>query len=213
VALSNYTELQAAVADWLHRTDLTSQIQDFITMAESRINRKLRLRVMESDETLSTSIGSRFAAIPNNFVEPIDCQILLPNSTSWQQLHRKLPYEFTVTTTNGTPTYWAVDGTNIAFERPLDVAYNIKLRIIKAFDIATDSTNWLLTNHPDIYLYGALLEAPVHLRDEKRLLVWQERFDRAYQEVAEKEKRSRKRPLNTEPGLYYGGRQTYERWY
>ena len=44
MALSNYTELQASVADFLNRGDLTSVIPDFIKMTESELNRVLRTR-------------------------------------------------------------------------------------------------------------------------------------------------------------------------
>ena len=42
MALSNYTELKASIADFLNRDDLTSVIPDFITLAESQINRDIR---------------------------------------------------------------------------------------------------------------------------------------------------------------------------
>ena len=37
--LSNYTELQASIADTLNRDDLTNQIPDFIRLAEAQLGR------------------------------------------------------------------------------------------------------------------------------------------------------------------------------
>ena len=48
MAISNYTELKTAVANWLDRDDLTDRIPEFIALAESRFNRLLRIRAMES---------------------------------------------------------------------------------------------------------------------------------------------------------------------
>ena len=48
MALTTYTELKASLADWLNRTDLTAAIPDFITLAESQMERQLRLRQMMS---------------------------------------------------------------------------------------------------------------------------------------------------------------------
>ena len=211
MALANYTDLQASVASWLHRSDLTTQIVDFITMAESRLNRQLRLRAMEADETLTTVIDSRSCALPDRFVEPIECEIMLPNGNTWDPLYKSIPEEMSVTTVSGRPCYWTIDGETVAFERPLDQAYNMRLRCFIGFDLASTTTNWLMTNHPDLYLYGTLLEAPIYLRDESRLALWQERFDRALDQVMTKDRRSRRRPLNTEVGLYHNSRRTTQR--
>ena len=70
MAISTYSELQEAVASWLNRSDLTTTIPDFITLAESRLNRTLRLRVMETTTTLSLTASSRTVALPSAFIEP-----------------------------------------------------------------------------------------------------------------------------------------------
>ena len=48
MALINYQDLQSAVGRWLDRDDLVSQIPDFITLAEMKINRQLRVLAMET---------------------------------------------------------------------------------------------------------------------------------------------------------------------
>jgi hypothetical protein len=51
MALSTYTDLQASVVLWALRTgdsEFTAQVPDFITLAEKRMNRRLRLAEMES---------------------------------------------------------------------------------------------------------------------------------------------------------------------
>jgi len=37
-------------------------------------------------------------------------------------------------------------------------------------------TNWLLTDHPDIYLAASMVEILLHLRDEERAMVWEQRL-------------------------------------
>ena len=59
MAISNYTELQTAVANWLDRDDLTNRIPEFISLCEARFNRTLRLRAMETlDTSVSTVAGN-----------------------------------------------------------------------------------------------------------------------------------------------------------
>ncbi len=48
MAISNYSELKAAIADWLNRSDLTDSIPDFIALAETRHKRDFKIRRMET---------------------------------------------------------------------------------------------------------------------------------------------------------------------
>lgn len=190
MAIGTYAELQTSVASWLHRTDLTAMVLDFITLAESRLNRVLHLRVMETEATLVTTAGSRFAPLPALYNEPRG----LWRDTGGDRvpLTQKMPEDLSVTGTAGLPVNWAVDGVNAAFECPLADAGVYVLRYLQNFALSgTAPTNWLLTAYPDIYLYGALLEAAPYIKDDARLAVWQDRFDRAFSEVSDKEQRSR----------------------
>ena len=54
MSITNYSELQTAVAAWINRTDLTALLPDFITLAESKLNRRLRTRYQETALTSQT---------------------------------------------------------------------------------------------------------------------------------------------------------------
>lgn len=148
MAIGTYTELQTALAGWLHRADLSAKAPEFIALAESRLNRLLRLSVMESSEPVTTVVGSRFVAIPAGFIEPLALWLELASGRSELRFYQAsvLP----VSSSAGEPDCWTVDGINIAFERPADQAYSLTLRMLKAFSLSgAQPTNWLLTNHPD----------------------------------------------------------------
>ena len=68
MSISNYAELQTAVANYLHRSDLTTLIPDFISIAESKLNRVLRLRSMEN---VTTGTVASSIALPTGFIEMI----------------------------------------------------------------------------------------------------------------------------------------------
>ncbi len=44
----------------------------------------------------------------------------------------------------------------------------------KAIDSLSDDsdTNWLLTSHPDLYVYGALTHSAPYLKDDERIATW-----------------------------------------
>ena len=66
MALSNYTELQASVADFLNRSDLTAVIPDFITLCEADLNRQLRTREMSL--RTRAPLSTQYLKLPDDFI-------------------------------------------------------------------------------------------------------------------------------------------------
>lgn len=190
MALSTYSDLQSAVASWLNRTDLTDKIPDFITLAESRLNRDLKLRVMEEEIALTLAQNTRSVALPTGFVEPIGLW------TIYGQERRELlflsPLQWDVETAAGDTFYWTIIGPNIEFLRPANAAQSLTFRFMKSFALSDAApTNWLLTNHPDAYLFAALTEAAPYLKDTAALGIWDARASRAINDINAKEAKSR----------------------
>lgn len=190
MAISTYSQLKDAVANWANRSDLTDRIPEFIALAEARINRKLRLRTMESNQTLTGSVGSREIALPTDYLEPL--VLWLEADTGREQL-RFVPADLLLTSpTDGQPEYWTIDGSNIAFERECDQAYSFTFRMLQSFALSDASpTNWLLTNCPDVYLFGARAEVAPYLQDREDVGVWEPRFLQAMEDVNTQQSRGR----------------------
>src|SRR5215471_14212866 len=127
MAITTYSELQTAVANWLHRADLAVRIPEFIALAEARLNRDLRLRTMESSESVSTAIGSRTVPLPAGFLEPL--ALFIERSTGRDALTFK-PSRLEADATPGEPQFWTIDGANIAFERPADAIYALTFKML-----------------------------------------------------------------------------------
>lgn len=202
MALSTFSDLTSAIADWLERGDLTARIPDFITLAESRLNRELGIRSLESDAALTGVIGSRFIPLPAGFRE---AQNLWINRDSGQRetLRFTMPELTLADTSPSEPRSWSIDGSNIAFERPCDQAYSFTLRKVGGLSISESApTNLVLTNYPDLYLFGALTEAGTFLRDNELFTISDGRFQVALKEAKAKEARSKSlTTLSTEPGV------------
>jgi hypothetical protein len=64
MALTTYTELKSSLADWLNRSDLTSVIPDFISLAEAQMERQLRTRQMIVRATASFAAAQDYGAVP-----------------------------------------------------------------------------------------------------------------------------------------------------
>ena len=213
MALSTYTELQAAIADWLNRQDLSAQIPDFIRLTESRLNREFSIRTIKSDVTLTATAGSRSIALPTGFREALNLWIL--RSGARNEIKRYInPDLLTVDPNNAAePNYWAVDGSNIVFERPCDQAYTFILRVEGGVTLSTATpTNLILTNYPDLYLFGACAEAGPYLRDAELSATFEAKFQAALTDARAKESRSDKlTTLRTEPAAlnHFNRRNAY----
>tara|TARA_Y100000361_G_C11116812_1_gene320863 strand:- start:435 stop:1052 length:618 start_codon:yes stop_codon:yes gene_type:complete len=171
--LSNYTELQASIADTLNRDDLTNAIPDFIKLAEAQLGRDLRHWRME--DRANAVADAQYLALPNNFIAPI--RITIPASPSYT-LELVSPFQISKlrmenSDNTGRPEYYAVvDGAFELYPTP-DADYTVELVYYEAIpDIAVNTTNWLLTNYPDAYLYGTLIHSSPYLQEDQRVAVW-----------------------------------------
>lgn len=206
MALSNYTELQAAVRSELGNVSTggitDDAIQDAIARAEAKISRKTRLREAEqlsyatynaNDQT----IESRRIAMPDDYVEILNLRwkIATAEDTTYENCRYVAPdriHQFYRNQSSGELVYTL--RSQIEFARHTGgVDYEIMMHFIKKWDIAGDSTNWLLTNYPDVYLYGSCLEAALHLRDDNAIPTgtWKVLFDEAMMELDDLSMRGR----------------------
>ena len=200
MSITSYAELVTALdgaIGYLHRGDLTAKIPDFIRVAESRINRKLRVLLQELDSPLTATIGSRLMAVPTRFGTPIS--LWLETYQPRDELKYRTAEDMPVTTDNGGSDYYTVDGDYIATENPADQAYSYTLRYWTKFDIASTSTNTVLTNYPDIYIYGTLVASTAWTQDMSQLQFWAQQRDEAMAEaMADTRKTKGKATLRTE---------------
>ena len=174
MSLTTYSGLLTAIATTLNRSDLTDYIPDWVQMAESVLNRKLNARTMIVTETITIS-GDTYA-LPSGFsgVESF-----------WLDVDTGVPLEYVtldvfdnVTNTSGEPRYYTVSGDSFYFAPPPTGDYTARLRYKKNLTpLSTDNpSNWVLEQHPDLYLYGALVHSAPFLNDDQRLLVWEGKF-------------------------------------
>lgn len=178
MALSNNTELKAAVADWINRSDLTTQIIDFIKLAEHRIADDLQETNILTDVTDITT-DANFKDLPANFKGAITAHL---TTDPKQTLDYKTPDQFDLiyaSSTSGKPKAYTIKDNDIYFAPLPDSSYTCRLTHYIYPDIATDTTNTLLTNYPNLYLWGALVEAALFLNDSEREAKFQARYQQA----------------------------------
>jgi hypothetical protein len=179
MALSNYTELQAAVASYLARDDLTSVIPDFVKLAEAKFNRVLLHPRMEERTTLTvdTNLTSpEFLDLPTDFQTMRSARLSgvagKPRLEFMTQTQMD-DYRYGRDNVAGQPCYFSIVGDQMELAATPGEDYDVEIVYRGNIpDLATNSTNWLLTLAPDLYLYGTLLEASPYIQNDERLAVW-----------------------------------------
>ena len=161
MALSTYSELKSSIANWLNRSDLTDEISgDFIKLTEADFNSKLRIRKMVTQATIT--IDSETEALPTGFLQVRDFYIL-SGSTKYP-LRYMTPSQMDQvkgTSVTGIPQAYTILGDTFRFMPKPDSSYTGYINYYKKFDALSDTntTNFILTDHPAIYLYGSLFHA------------------------------------------------------
>jgi hypothetical protein len=206
VSITNYAELQAAVADWLARpgdTTIAAIVSDLIRLAEARINfgsgetgapfysPALRVRQMETRAT--ASVDAEYVALPSDFAELRQIKI---NAAPERRLSFVTPQHFAelaVSTHMGIPAVYTIVGNEFRFgpapSAPLiaEIAYYAKVPPLS--DAAP--TNWLLAMAPNVYLYATLLEAATYLSDDAQLPKWLAQYAAATAAFQAQDRRAR----------------------
>jgi len=174
MALDTFSGLKTTIADYLNRDDLTSIIPSFITLAEAKFNRKLRTRQMVKRAT--ATIDTQYFAFPSDWLQAKEFILNTNPITYMEYVTDKQANELRQNSivAVGKPTYYTIVGTQIEVIATPDTGYTGELTYYGKIPALSDSntSNWLLSYAPDLYLYGALLEASPYLKDDERLAVW-----------------------------------------
>ena len=187
MALTTYTELKASLANWLNRSDLTTEIaDDFIKLAEADLNSKLRVRAMIAQ--VNITVDAETATLPTDFLQIRNFYILSGQT--------KTPLVYTTpasmdttsgTSTTGLPTTFTILGDTLRFSPKPDATYTAKMNYFKKFPALSSSvaTNYILENHPAIYLYGSLFHAANFLGgiNPQQIQTWQQMFATALERL------------------------------
>lgn len=191
MALSTYTELQAAIASSAHRSDLTSVIVDCIALAEAQMNRRLRVNAMIEREAAFT-IDGEYETLPTGFngvrsfaltTSPTLPLIFVPASDLDVLKAGYAP--------TGRPTHYSIVGDSFQFAPAPDATYTATLSYYSTIPaLSSNGSNWLLTAHPDAYLYGSLVQLGQHVRNPEQTAVWAELYTRAIADIEAQDARA-----------------------
>jgi hypothetical protein len=155
-----YATLQSDIADYLHRGDLNTLLPSFISRAEAYLFRELQVK--DLGVSVAGTTTGEYADLPADFATVSRITIVIGS------VEYALDYKSNEANTSVTyPVSYALENNKIRiFGANTGQAYTLYY-IPKIQPLSTsNTTNWLLDNAEDLYLYASALEGAKYIRDE-----------------------------------------------
>jgi len=187
--ITNFSELKSAVASWLARDDLSSNIPDFIALFEAAANRRLRVRQMENTAALTPAAGA--ATLPGDYLAWRRVTWAGTSRRELEYVHPSYLQAAFPDASSGTPRLFTIEGPALKI-RPTD-GTELELGYFQKVPSLSDAapSNWLLAAHPDLYLFGALTEAQGFSVDPEKMAMWGSRRNDIFDEIEKLDARTR----------------------
>ena len=175
--LASYSDLKTGITSWLDvsASDLSSQIDDLVTLAETRIFRETRTQVMETafsgaitNGTIATPAG--YLALKNAYIVGNPTQRLERRSVEW--IYDNFPNRSSDTR----PRYIAREGSNFIFGPYADSAYTVTGVYYQKPAAISSAVNALFTTNPDLYLFACLAESEPLIGRDPRVALWEAKY-------------------------------------
>lgn len=169
--LANYADLLASInsaGGWVHRTDLSAIVPDWVTLCETTINNGdpvgmqvagLRTSAQETITTLTTTGGNPYVTLPTDFLEHRKLELIYGGSC-----RREIPIRPTTPISraeqgavSSLPEQAVIVGNRLFLTPTPDSAYQLPLwYYARIGPLVTQGSNWLMTAAPNIYLFGSI---------------------------------------------------------
>lgn len=206
MTIATYADLTAAVPNWLRRADLAAMAPDFIMLAEREMDRTLRTALQLGRQTMT--IDAEFVDAPATLRRVRSFRLTsggggaLREVTPEQMAKQKAGAQ----ALTGEPAWFTVIGAQIGFWPVPDGAYDAEIELQAGIVPLSDEnpTNWILADHPDAYLFGALAAGAAYAKNDERAAVFQAQFERVLGDIQESLRTSYDRTLQVDLGLRRG---------
>lgn len=187
MALTTYAELKAAIGTWLGHDLFVNSYDDLITLFEARACRDLHVR--ENTLTATITMTSGEGPLPSDFISAKRVTWMGSSVVDLEYLHPTVLRAMYPSEAQATPRHYTIEDGNIIV-RPVDDT-DLEILYVQRTPAVSSTLNWLFTKHPDVYLFGALLEAEAFGANDERMPMWKSRVDEAFAEILRQDFNSR----------------------
>lgn len=189
MAIESYSDLQTSMAAYLKRQDLATLLPTFISLAEEQFDDNIFTRARRATFIITPSqnvvpLPSDWERVIDAFYDGKQLQFRGPgNASPYAGGHLPVAYGI-----------YQIVGDNFVFT-PTSAQLGLKLQIDYYTTLeplsATNVSNWLLEDSPASYLFGALTQAAIYIRDNTSLALWSSLRDQAIQSSVDADERAK----------------------
>lgn len=186
MSLDTFANLKTEIAEWLDRSDLTAKIPTFITLCEAEMKRRLRRTSVRTTMTISaeeTTLASAIAELRSIHLETGSPSSDVPLRIGTPEMVAERRARNAGAT--GRPTDACVVGGKLVVAPSPGQSYTARIVYFQTLTPLSDSetTNDVLEEAPDAYLYGSLMQAEPYLEHDERIPMWEKKFDKAMEQL------------------------------
>lgn len=162
----------------------------FIQLTENDIDKRLMLRKNELRATSTMDTTSRFLALPDSYLKMR--RLTLINGSLNYEIEYRGTESMPIQNEAGRPRYFTVTS-QLEFDRVPDSAYTLEMSYFKQLTPLTtlNTTNNVITDYPDLYLWGCLLQMSLWEKDTEQIQIYQAKYDRAIDTANKQESKGR----------------------
>jgi hypothetical protein len=181
MSINTYASLKTSIVSWLdiNTSDVTSVIDDLITVAETRINREAQSK--DTEEPLSATVASGVAAVPADYqmlkfaylnTNPVT--ILERRTPAW--IYQQYPNRSGASIPSGGTVFVGREGTNFIFGPCVPDGYIVKGVYFRNNPAISVSAHDFFVNNPELYLMAALAESEILIGRDNRIVLWEAKY-------------------------------------
>jgi len=155
---------------------------------------------MEAKSTASTVGGQRNLALPGGYIQMRNFQVNSSPLTTLSYVTPEIYDRVWGGSTSGTPKFYTILANEVSFGPIPASVMTVEMLYYKKFDnlsvlaVAAGNDqvdNLLLTDSPDVYLYGSMLEAEPFIMNDERVPLWAQALERAVSDLQEQDNKDR----------------------
>jgi len=182
--ITSYATLTTEIQNYLHRTDIASEVDVWIGIVESELNLELRTRNQLTSSTLTAATNT--VALPADFLQVRNLELATSPISTLKYVTSEQKDLYDLQASTGKPRLYDISGGNIILAPVPDQVYTMNIEYYaKIPPLLTNTTNWLITSFPHIYLYGCLQQAAGFITDANRLQVFFQAYEKGKEQLAE----------------------------
>jgi hypothetical protein len=196
MALDTYNNLVKEIVDFSHREDLAGKIASFINLSETTMYANdVELLAVRSMETITTALTTgEFLALPADYESFRGIRLITPNNLG--KLNYQAPQQMFNDAVPDRPSFFTIVGNQIQFNCVPDAEYTVQFQYFKKSTplSPTNQTNDILTNYPNIYLFGSLAALFGYAQDTQQEALYINKFIGAIRGANKSDKKGRYGP-------------------